>query len=135
MISVTRLPFSVTSQVSLSGSAACNPPSATGSVFTVFFLRASRRALGILRVSSLGGEHVAHPVCMARKESVECVEVEFLPSATDGGEHTFTSGMGDQRAPLPVPLANLLFKVPFFFARVWRVPPSVSRYAPRNLEW
>ncbi len=70
----------------------------------------------ILRGTSVGGEHVAHLVCMARKESVECVEVEFLPSATDGGEHTFTSGMGDQRAPLPVPLANLLFQVPFFFA-------------------
>lgn len=83
--------------------------------FYRFLLACIETRLGILRGTSVGGEHVAHLVCMARKESVECVEVEFLPSATDGGEHTFTSGMGDQRAPLPVPLANLLFK--FLFLR------------------
>ena len=83
--------------------------------FYRFLLACIETRLGILRGTSVGGEHIAHLVCMARKESVECVEVEFLPSATDGGEHTFTSGMGDQRAPLSVPLANLLFK--FLFLR------------------
>ena len=56
---------------------------------------------------------LTHLVCMVCKEAIECVEVEFLPSATDGGEHAFTSGMGDQRAPLSVPLANLLLKLLF----------------------
>ena len=63
----------------------------------------------------MDSEQGAHLACVARKEAIKCVEVEFLPSATDGGEHAFTSGMGDQRAPLPVPLANLLFK--FLFLR------------------
>lgn len=39
----------------------------------------------------MDSEQGAHLVCVARKEAVECVEVEFLPSATDGGEHTLTS--------------------------------------------
>ena len=37
--------FCYQSDFSLSGSAVCSQPSATDSVFTVFFLRASRRAL------------------------------------------------------------------------------------------
>lgn len=113
MVSVTRLPFLL--PVGFFGIRfRCLLPRIRNRLRLYRFLLACiETRLCILRGASVDGEQVAHLVCMVCKEAIECVEVEFLPSATDGGEHAFTSGMGDQRAPLSVPLANLLLKLLF----------------------
>ena len=134
MISVTRLPFLLPVGFFAIRFRCLLPAISDRLRFYRFLLACIETRLGILRGASMDSEQGAHLVCVARKEAIKCVEVEFLPSATDGGEHTFTSGMGDQRAPLPVPLANLLFKFLFLRKTGARCLRPCSGTAPcRNL--